>query len=397
MTDPDAPPSLTGEPWSSADDGRTRGRGTDGHIRTDGAGASGTVERDDVNGAGAGDHDDADASAPASDGAVPFTASTVDAIDGDADALREAVSGLRVLQLTSSRRSFFETQVEGLEALGVDCEVVSVPTRGGRERGRGPREYLAFALRTIGRGLEEFDLVHASYGMLGPLALAQPTRPVVLTLWGSDLMGRGWLSHTSRLSARFADATVVPWPVMSRELSTDHEVVPFGVDTELFRPIPPAEAREHVDWDVDPDERVVLFPYATDRPIKDYPLAERVVERVPDATLRTVSGVDYAEMPYYMNASDALLVTSERESGPMVVREAAACNLPVVSRDVGAAADVLDGVENCAIADSGSALAAALERVLDADGRSNGREAVTELGVDATARHLARVYLSTLD
>jgi glycosyltransferase involved in cell wall biosynthesis len=307
------------------------------------------------------------------------------------------VEGLCVLQLTSSRRSFFEQQVAGLERLGVDCETVSVPARDGRERDRGPREYLAFALRSLGRGLEEFDLVHANYGLSGPFAFAQPTRPVVLTLWGSDLMGPGWLSRTSRLAARFSDATVVPSQPMSRALDTDHEVVPFGVDTDQFRPMDRETARERVGWDPAPDERVVLFPYAPDRPVKDYPLAQRVVERVPNATLRTVSGVDHDEIPHYMNASDALLVTSERESGPMVVREAAACNLPVVSRDVGFAADVLDGVRRSAVADTEGELATALQHVLDAGGRSDGREAVAELGVDETARHLARVYRSVLE
>lgn len=303
------------------------------------------------------------------------------------------VEGLRVLQLTSSRRSFFEQQVEGLEALGVDCEVVAVPTKDGRELGRGPREYLSFALQTLGRGLEDFDLVHANYGLSGPFALAQPTRPVVLTLWGSDLMMDGWLSRTSRLSARFSDATIVPSRPMSEQLSTPHEVVPFGIDTELFRPIERAKARERVGWD--PDERVVLFPYATDRAVKNYPLAECVVGQV-DATLKTITGVAYEEMPYYMNASDALLVTSERESGPMVVREAAACNVPVVSTDVGFVADVLEGVSESAVADDEHGLVDALARVLDGPGRSNGREVVEGLSVEEMAHHIARVYRSVV-
>lgn len=301
---------------------------------------------------------------------------------------------LRVLQLTTSRRSFFDQQVAALEDVGVDCESVSVPTRGNCQRGRGRREYLAFYLRTLGRGLEAFDLVHVNYGLVGPLGLAQPTRPVVLTLWGSDLMGPAWLTRSSRLSARFSDAVIVPTRAMSRALDCPHEVIPFGVDTELFRPIPREAARARVGWDL--DERVVLFPYPPARTVKNYPLAERVVSRVPDATLRTVSGVPHEEMPYYLNASDALLVTSERESGPMVVKEAAACNVPVVSRDVGFAGDVLAGVTNSAIADTETELAATLEELLDAGTRSNGREAVSCLDHEEMAGRLAAVYRSVL-
>lgn len=329
--------------------------------------------------------------------------------------------GPRVLQLTSSRRSFFDQQVDALEAVGLPCETVSVPPRDGRERGRGAREYLSFYLRSLGRGLEAFDVVHVNYGLLGPLGLAQPTRPVVLTLWGSDLMGAEWLRSVSRLSARFSDAVVVPTERMGRALDCPHEVIPFGVDTDLFRPIPREKARERVGWidggregDSDggrdgdseehPDstlngtdgERVVLFPYPPDREVKNYALAERVVERVPDATLRTVSGVPHERMPDYLNASDAVLITSERESGPMVLKEAAACNVPVVSLDVGFAADVLGGISNSAVADGEEELAGRLTELLDGAARSNGRETIDGLDPAEMGDRLAGVYRSVL-
>lgn len=308
----------------------------------------------------------------------------------------ESGTGLRVLQLTSSRRSFFEQQVAALEDRGIDCETVAVPARDGRERGRGPREYLAFYLQTLGRGLEEFDLVHVHYGMLGPLALAQPTRPVILTLWGSDLMGPTWLAGMSRLSARLSDAVVVPSPSLAEHLDRPHEVLPFGVDTDLFRPIPQQTARDRLGWQTDTDERVVLFPYAPDRPVKNYPLAERVVDRIPNARLRTISGVPHERMPLYMNASDALLVTSDRESGPMVIREAVACNVPVVSRDVGFAADVVGEVSGSYIADSESDLTEALQAALEAGG-SDGREIFRDLDPAGTARRLEGIYRRALD
>lgn len=322
------------------------------------------------------------------DDADAVVRSTGEASDGVAD--------LRVLQLTSSRQSFFEQRIAALEDRGIDCETVAVPAREGRERERGPREYLSFYLHTLGRSLETFDLVHVHYGLLGPLALAQPTRPLVLTLWGSDLMGPSWLARLSRLSARHSDAVVVPSKVLSRQLNCPHEVIPFGVDTGLFRPIPQEVAREHVGWSRDPDERVVLFPYAPDRPVKNYPLAEQVVKRVPNATLETVSGVPYEEMPYYMNASDALLITSERESGPMVIREATACNVPIVSRDVGFAAEVLAGVSDSYVAESEAELAACLKVAVRA-GRSDGREVLDDLDPAFAARRLESVYRGAID
>lgn len=300
------------------------------------------------------------------------------------------VPPLRVLQLATSDRAFFRQQVRALEARGVECAVVTVPNEG---EARGAREYLRFALRTLDRGLDDFDLVHANYGLTAPFAFAQPTRPLVLTLWGSDLMGAGWLPRLSRAAARRADAVVVPWATLSLELDgrCDHAVVPFGVDTDRFRPIDRGEARERVGWPA--DERVVLFPYAPDRPVKDYPLAERTVARLDtDASLRVVDGVPHEAMPYYMNASDAVLVTSERESGPMVVLEAAACEIPVVSTDVGVAANVLGDVRNSHVVSDEASLAAALEAVLDDGGRSDGRAVLDDRGADRIGERLLAVY-----
>ncbi|WP_129115362.1 glycosyltransferase [Halegenticoccus tardaugens] len=327
----------------------------------------------------------------------------------------------RVLQLATSPRSFFTQQVTALEARGVECTTVTVPRPTGEgESGRSPREYARFYADVLHEGFGSYDLVHANYGLVGPVALAQPTRPVVLTLWGSDVMGPAWLRRVTVAAARRSDAVIAPSRPLARELPVPHHYIPFGVDTDLFRPIDRAASRERVGWD--PDARIVLFPYETDRAVKNYDLAARVVEGVRagsnaevggnrgngesdrgdggdgsdgggvDVELKAVSGVAYEEMPYYMNASDALLVTSTRESGPMVVREAAACNVPVVSTSVGFVPDVLAGVENSVVADSEADLVAGLESVLASDGRSNGRAVVTGLGVDEMADRLLAVY-----
>ncbi|MDJ1434188.1 glycosyltransferase [Halostagnicola sp. A-GB9-2] len=78
------------------------------------------------------------------------------------------------------------------------------------------------------------------------------------------------------------------------------------------------------------------FPYDPSRTVKNHPLAEEVVDQVKEETsksaeLQVVYGVDHEDVPLYINAADALLLTSHREGFLNSVKEAMACNLPVVS------------------------------------------------------------------
>ncbi|SEQ54628.1 glycosyltransferase [Natrinema salaciae] len=305
---------------------------------------------------------------------------------------------MHVLHLITSTRSFFEQQIAVLEDRGIECTIVGVPGEYSADSPRTPLDYLRFHPRVLSHALSgEYDLVHGHYGLVAPFAIAQPTRPVVLSLWGTDVMSdMAWLRRISRYGARFADATIVPSPVMSRELDVDHVEIPFGVDTDRFRPIPRDEARDRIGWDA--DARIALFPYDPSRAVKDFPRAERVADRADaDLEVRTIDDVPYDEMPYYMNASDVLLVTSRRESGPMVVKEAAACNVPVVSTDVGFVRETIAGVDGCVVGTTDDELAAGLERVLDGSRRSNGRDAVDGLGLEAMGDRLLDVYRRVLD
>ncbi|ELY44538.1 glycosyltransferase [Natronorubrum sulfidifaciens] len=304
---------------------------------------------------------------------------------------------MKVLQLVTSPRPFFDQQVSALEARGVDCTVCSVPGAHRGDSTRSPTDYLRFYPKILSELRSgEYDLVHANYGLVAPFALAQPIRPVILTLWGTDLMSeQSWLRSLSQHSARHATATVVPTRTMARTLEADHELIPFGVDTELFRPMPKAAARDRIGWDT--DRPIALFPYDSSRGVKDYARARRLVDRADiDLELRTVTGVDHDKIPAYMNASDVLLVTSKRESGPMVVKEAAACSLPVVSTDVGFVRETVGDVHNCVVSDDDDALIDGLEAVIESDSRANGCDTIDGLGIEALGESLHGLYRRVL-
>lgn len=312
------------------------------------------------------------------------------------------MTGVRILSLvTNGEARFYQQQVAGLRDLGHTVDTLSVP--GSRILGettpknRPVSAYARYYPKAIAAASGEYDVVHANYGLTAPPAIAQPFHPVVLTLWGSDLMGKyGWLSD---LCSRFADAVVVMSEEMAETVSSESYVIPHGIDLKTFRPLPQTTARSRLGWNADAHH--ILFPYDPSRPVKNFPRAERIVERIradfdPPIELQTVSGVEHAEMPWYMNAADALILTSKREGMPNSVKEALACNLPVVSTNVGGVAQQLRGVSRSAVHDTDDDLAASLREILRAGERSDGRRSIAPLGLKNQLKRIEGVYESVV-
>ena len=305
---------------------------------------------------------------------------------------------MHVLALTTNEDApFFTQSVASLAERGVTTTVVPVPGDPTGEDGRSPLDYARY-VRDVRRSLDRtVDLVHAHYGLTAPFALAQRRVPVVLSLWGSDLLGS--VGPLSRLTARFCDEVIVMSPEMARAIDLDPHVIPDGIDLDRFHPIDGEGASREVGW-TEPGYDV-LFPYGPHRTVKNHPRAERVIERVSErfdapVRLRTVSGVSHDRIVLYMNAADALLLTSDSEGSPNAVKEALACELPVVSTDVGDVRERTRGVEPTVIADDDRALVDGLESVLRAASRSNGRNAVEPLRLERTTDATVAVYRRAL-
>ena len=303
---------------------------------------------------------------------------------------------IRTLQVVTTRAGFFEQQVQVLEQNGISCTVVSVPKARGE---RSILDYLRFQSQVLRKTIQtDFDLVQANYGLTAPAVVAQPRRPIVVWLWGTELVGR--YSRLNRACAVAADAVIVMSNRMADRFDRPCYVIRHGVDTELFSPMAREKAQSAVGWD--PDEKHVLFPWDPSRPIKNYPRARAVVDAVDDhldqeVTLQVVQNVPPREMPVYVNATDALILTSEMEGSPNAVREALSCNVPVVSVDVGDVRERISGVENCHVCTSDEELVSGLISVLRSGERSNGRERIDEFSLERMATDLLTVYEDVLD
>lgn len=304
---------------------------------------------------------------------------------------------MRVLNLTNAETSFYNQQVQALREQEVECATLAVPGREERTDTRSPIDYLRFWVQALREMDDEYDIVHANYGLVAPMALSQRQLPVVLTLWGTDLYGP--FGPVSKACARLCDDVIVMSDRMNDDIGTDCAVIPHGVDLERFQPEPTDQARAQVGWEEDAYH--VLFPYRPGREVKNYPLAERVVEAVDDeldrpVTLEAVCGVPQSEFTTYMNAADCLLMTSKREGSPNVVKEAMACELPVVSTDVGDVRERLTDVTPSAVRSSETGLADALTDVLTSERRSNGRDEVRDISLDRMGERILAVYEDVL-
>ena len=117
----------------------------------------------------------------------------------------------------------------------------------------------------------------------------------------------------------------------------------------------------------------------------------------PGPQLIVADNETHERIPLYMNACDVLILASEAEGSPMVIKEAMACNLPIVSVDVGDVAEVIGGTAGCYIAERNApALAAGLEQALRSGGRTAGREAILSLSLAAIAARIETIYRETL-
>jgi glycosyltransferase involved in cell wall biosynthesis len=267
-------------------------------------------------------------------------------------------------------------------------------------------------LRRVARALNP-DIVHAQFGKFNAALAAFSGRPFVITFRGTDINHNtkySWLRSAlglaaSQLAALFARGIVC----VSREIQQKvwacrlrpSIVMPTGVDLRLFRPMDRAAARRKLGYGS--DEHIVLFNAGKNPAVKDPELAAAALceakARVGEIRFVVLDGTAQpGDIPVYMNAADVLLVTSRTEGSPTVVQEAMACDLPVVSVDVGDVRERLEGVTACYVipgrspADIGTALAAVLSEGRRSDGRSHARS----LGIDAIAARLIQFYRQVL-
>jgi glycosyltransferase involved in cell wall biosynthesis len=275
-----------------------------------------------------------------------------------------AVTNMYPTHADRSQGTFVEQQVKGLREAGVSVEVVHLD----RQR-KGMLAYQEIGRRVL-EAVRRFepDLVHVMYGgmLAGRTTGLRLGRPVIVSYCGSDLFGDAvgsWFRRivvgayrvrSSHHAAARADGVIVKSAGLRQALPAGIDdskvwILPNGVDLDRFQPMDRARCQQEVGFD--PNIFHVLFPNGKGDPRKRIDLAIAAVDALRakgiKAKLDVLPRLPHDRVPLWLNASDVVVVTSIHEGSPNIVKEALACERPVVSVPVGDIPERLAGIQGC--------------------------------------------------
>lgn len=321
---------------------------------------------------------------------------------------------MRILMITSQlptgsqpgTLAFVARQIQSLKDIGLHIELLEI-------KGVPQLKYLAGIIQ-LWRLLKKADLIHAHYSYCGWLARIQCSLPIVISFMGDDLLGSPgddgkatvrsrFEVQANRFFARLVDAVIVKSAEMARVVAPiKTHIIPNGVDMQAFFPIDIDRAQRELG--LNRGKKYVLFPGDPDNPRKGFCMARAAIGVAQShieepIEVITLKGIIPERVPLYFNACNAVLMTSLWEGSPNVIKEAMACNVPIISVPVGDVEQLLNDVSECEVCPRDPAiLGCALAGLLKNGQRSNGRDMVVAKGLDqiAIAHRIKMIYMKVL-
>jgi len=223
---------------------------------------------------------------------------------------------------------------------------------------------------------------------------------------GDDLVGANDLNGKIRLlslllvklnrflAKYFYDFNIVKSKEMQNVLKISNSVViSNGVDFSRFFEIDKETSRKKLD--LIKDIKQVLFCSDPKRPEKNFKLANEAVALLPfsNVELSVIYNLKQEDLVHYYNAADCLILTSFHEGSPNVIKEAMACNIPIVSTDVGDVKDVISKTNGCFISSfEPNDVADKIQKAFEYDKRTTGREDIKHLESSIVAKKIINIY-----
>lgn len=233
---------------------------------------------------------------------------------------------------------FVKEQGEALRAAG--CEVEYFLVKGNYFK----------AVRPLKAKIREWkpDIVHAHFGLSAITAELQSSVPVVTTFHNGETHSPYVNLFCSLLSLRAKHVIYVARHIREKSYfnAKNYSIIPCGVTLEDCFLMDKADARKKLGWDA--DKKYILFGGAFDNLRKNYPLLRDAVKKIQMANAHTASadrknwqieciemrGLSRAECVLRMCAADLFALPTKNEGSPQALKEAMACNCPIVATDV---------------------------------------------------------------
>ncbi len=301
---------------------------------------------------------------------------------------------------------FIESQAGSLTKKGLYIDYFLI-------KGKGIKPYLSY-VKKLREYLKknQFDIIHAHYALSGWTAvLSRCKKPVVVSLMGSDILGeyisRGRTSLKSKLVVFltyllqfFVDAIIsksenIHDKLTKKKIST---IIPNGVDLITVKEGTKSGYRQELG--LKEGTQYLLFIGNPANKWKNISLAKQALKRIDNDNLELLAPypIPHKEVFKYLSAVDVLLHPSFMEGSPNVIKEAMACNCPIVATDVGDIGWVMGNTKGCYLSSFElTGFANKIKKALhfaEITGRTNGIERIMEIGLDSStiANRIIGVY-----
>src|SRR5690554_3089706 len=268
----------------------------------------------------------------------------------------------------------------------------------------GMKEYYStiFKLKKI---INNYDIVHCHHQFSTiPVFFANRKAKIITSILG-DIKKRNIINKIAYLFAKNISEKII----FKNNIPTTNDkyiLLPNGVDLDKFKEKDKNQCKSKLNLNKENIHVLFVSNGHLSNPIKRHDKFIKIINLLNDNinTKRFVplylSNVKREEVEIYFNAADFMILTSDHEGSPNAVKEAMACNLPIVSTSVGDVANLLGNVKNSFVSQSGSVddlIKLAIK--IDYTKRSSGRIKLIELGLDADsiALKLKNVYQDIYD